>query len=72
MADVEQGDANEVELLAPSTRDFQISKEELQELNEVRESLSNLRICRILANDHLLSMGPSIISLRPITCHPSS
>ena len=37
MADVEQGDVNEVELLAPRSRDFQLSRDELRELNEVRD-----------------------------------
>ena len=35
MGDVEQGDVNEVEMLAPSSHDFEVSKDELRDLNEV-------------------------------------
>ena len=35
MGDVEQGDVNEVEMLAPSSHAFEVSRDELKELNDV-------------------------------------
>lgn len=39
MGDVEQGDVNEVEMLAPSSHDFEVSRDELRDLNDVSYSL---------------------------------
>lgn len=42
MGDIEQGDPTEVELLAPSSRDFHVSREELLTLNEARRRIEEL------------------------------